>query len=73
MPTTATVSRPPRRYPNVRCRYKHLCVTRACLASWTRMGYNDSDVAMFLNATRAIADNQNTALDLRIQNGIDYR
>ncbi len=54
-------------------RNKHLCVTRVCLSPWVRLGYNDSDVAMHLNATRATADHPNVALDLRIARGAEYR
>ncbi len=55
------------------CRYKHLCVTRSCLAGWERLGYNGDDVAQYLNITRWIADHPNTALDLRIEHGSEYK
>ncbi len=54
-------------------RYRHLCVTRDCLSAWERQGYNATDVAEHLNATRASADHPNFAQDLRIQSGIHYR
>ncbi len=48
-------------------------MTRSCLAGWERLGYNGTDVAMYLNTTRWIADHPNTALDLRIEHGNEYR
>ncbi len=54
-------------------RYRHLCVTPACLASWVNQGYNAVDVAEYLNTSRDVADHPNNALDLRIQNVGQYR
>lgn len=54
-------------------RYRHLCVTPSCLASWEAAGYNRTDVSEYLNATRVVADDPNAALDLRIPQGVRYR